>query len=322
MLLKKQVWKQVRAGFPIQKHFIALGTYNSITAFGHADEKTLEEATDRVIALDQKLSVFRQDSEIAMLSRTAGQGLQQISPDTFFILKHAAALSKASAGAFDVTLRPVIQLWGIGKKGNFIPEITQIRSLLQLVDYNDILLDETHCSAALARPGQAIDLGGIAKGYAADEVLRILLSGGVHSALVNLGGNIVVIGTRPDGQPWQIGVQNPLAPRGEFFAKLAVKDKTVVTSACNERFFVKDGILYHHILDPKTGMPAKNGLLSVTAVCDRSIDADALTTAVFVLGPDKGTELLRDFGAQAVFVTDKNQIFATDGLAGALVSLL
>jgi FAD:protein FMN transferase len=299
-----------------QKCFFALGTYNSITAFACTEEAALERAAERVFELDRKLSAFLAGSEISMLCRRAGGRAQKISPDTFYVLKRAVEIAKASAGAFDITLRPLIALWGIGKKGDFVPDKAQIHRLLKLVDYNDIVLDEQNCAAALRRPGQALDLGGIAKGYAADEVKRILLSAGIESALINLGGNIVAMGTRPDGQPWRIGVQNPRAARGEFFAKLAVQDKTIVTSAYNERFFMKDGVLFHHILDPKTGMPAKSGLLSVTAVCKHSIDADALTTAFFVLGPEKGAPLLQAFDATAVFITDKNQIFTAGNLAG------
>jgi thiamine biosynthesis lipoprotein len=168
---------------------------------------------------------------------------------------------------------------------------------------------------ALKKTGQSLDLGGIAKGYAADEVRHILTKNGVKSAMINLGGNIVAIGRRPDGKPWQIGIQNPLQPTGIYLGVISAEDKTVVTSGCNERFFMKDGVRYHHIIDPRTGKPAQSGLLSVTAVCKNSAEADALTTALFILGQEKGLKLLKKFKAEAIFVKEDLSVFATPGLA-------
>ena len=197
---------------------------------------------------------------------------------------------------------------------SFVPSDSEIQTELNLVSYQDIGLNERSLGVSLKKPGQSLDLGGIAKGFAADEVRRILLKNGVRSAMINLGGNVMAIGRRPDGQPWQIGVQNPLAPTGQYLGILSVTDKTVVTSGCNERFFMKDGIRYHHILDPRTGRPAQNSVLSVTAVCDCSEDADALTTALFILGPENSEPLLRKIQAEAIFINGDLSVNVSQGL--------
>jgi thiamine biosynthesis lipoprotein len=165
---------------------------------------------------------------------------------------------------------------------------------------------ETNSSAALRNKGQKLDLGGIAKGFAADEAKRILIENGVKSALINLGGNILTLGNKEDGSPFRIGIQNPLRQTGQFIGVLSASDRTIVTSGTNERFFVKDGIRYHHIINPHTGYPAQTGLLSVTVVCENSMYADALTTSLFVLGVEKGLKLLEQTGDEAIFITDGN----------------
>jgi thiamine biosynthesis lipoprotein len=177
-----------------------------------------------------------------------------------------------------------------------------------------LLLDEKNCTAYLKKEGQAIDLGGIAKGYAADEVKRILMQYKVNNALINLGGNIITIGTNQEIAPWRIGIQNPLAARGQYIGTLLSTNQTIVTSGSNEQFFIKDGVRYHHILSPHTGYPVNNGLLSVTAICECSTDADALTTALFVSNIKDANSLLMNLNAQAIFVMENSDVFMTEGL--------
>jgi thiamine biosynthesis lipoprotein len=298
-----------------EKTFPALGTINYIKIYGGREpEKILQEAAGRISEIESRMSAFLPDSDISKLRRNAGNGFVKISKETFRLIKTAVEFGGLTDGAFDITVRPLVELWGIGKKGNFIPSPQEIRQALRMVNYKDIELDDESCSAALKQPGQSVDLGSIAKGYAADEVKRILLENGIQSAMVNLGGNVVAVGSRPDGQPWKIGIQNPLAPTGEFLGVLSVTDKTVVTSGSNERFFIKDGVRYHHILDPRTGAPAQNSLLSVTAVCENSTHADALTTALFLRGPEESAPLLKKMGAEAIFIDTNLSVTATGGL--------
>lgn len=297
----------------IEKTFSGLGTVNHIRAYG-SNEKVMETAVARVAEIECRMSAFLADSDLSRLSRSAGKGFQPVHPDTYRLIQKAVAFSALSQGAMDITIRPLVELWGINKKGNFIPSDNQIKAALNFVNYRDIRFDDEHTAITLERPGQSLDLGGIAKGYAADEVKRILQENGVKSALVNLGGNVTALGARPDGSPWRIGIQNPLAPTGEYIGVLSVQDRAVVTSGTNERFFIRDGVRYHHILNPETGKPAQSPFLSATVVCSSSADADALTTALFVLGPERGTALLEKFHAQAIFVAEDLSVTITRGL--------
>lgn len=302
------------------RRFEALGTCNEIRVYQcfQADtaavEKALNDAVRRVNKIDDRMSVFKTDSDIARLNRNAGVKPVHLHPDTLKLLQTAVTFGEKSGGAFDCTIRPLIQLWGIGKKPNFIPKEQDISRTQQLVNYRDLMINPKKNTAFLKKPGQAVDLGGIAKGYAADEVKRILLEGGVSGALINLGGNIHTIGSNPDNQPWNIGIQNPTAETGDFLGIVSVIDKTIVTSGSNERFFMQNGIRYHHLLDPRTGEPAQSGLLSVTVVMKSSTKADALTTALFVLGIEKGMQLLYKIRADAIFVTESCQVYATQGI--------
>ncbi|HWT76126.1 MAG TPA: FAD:protein FMN transferase [Mobilitalea sp.] len=298
----------------IKQQFEALGTLNTIMIYKNTNAKLLQDSIHRVMEIDNKMSVYKQDSEITKINLAAGNQEASISDETMELISLAKEMSKQSDGAFDITIGPLARLWGIGKSNNSIPLNDEIMECCKLVNYQDIMINRTKKSILLKKQNQSIDLGGIAKGYAADEVKRILVEGGADSALINLGGNIITIGRKPDKKSWRIGIQNPLAPRGEYVGYVLVENQTIVTSGSNERFFIKNGIRYHHLLDPLTGSPAQSGLLSVTVICESSVIADALTTALFILGMEKGISLLGYFQADAVFLTEDGGIFITDGL--------
>lgn len=300
--------------------FLSLGTMNEIQTF-EAAEDALILAENRVREIDDRMSVFKEESDIACLNRYAGRHAVTVHRDTWQLLALSKSICEASEGAFDITVRPLTALWGIGKSKNRVPSDGEIANVQKLVDSRKLLCDARHPRAYLKKAGQAVDLGGIAKGFAADEVKRILLENGVKSALINLGGNIVAVGKQPDGQPWNIGIQNPAAPRGEFLGMLSAADCAVVTSGSNERFFIKDGERFHHLLDPRTGRPARSGLLSVTVICPNSVMADALSTALFVGGMQKSS-LLQKYDAEAIFATEQGEIFATQGLSGQFSVLM
>ena len=299
----------------INREFLALGTVNGIYIYGHSWTEALDAAQRRVVELENRLSVFRPGSEIWRINKNAGMRPVTVSPETFRLLAAAKEYGSLSGGAVSITARPLSALWNVGQPGAAIPEPNMIEAAQALVNDGDLVLEEDTCTAFLARPGQSVDLGGIAKGYAADEVRRVLIQYDVECAVIDLGGNIVTIGTRPDGSPWRIGIQNPADIRGNFICTVSVHDETVVTSGINERFFVKNGVICHHIIDPRSGRPAQSGLMSVTVVGQSSIKADALSTAVFVLGIHKGAELLKNQNAQAVFASDDYKIYTTGGMA-------
>lgn len=305
----------------VSRRFEALGTLNEITVYERTGSTLLNSVERRVREIDDLMSVFKPDSDIAKLNRASGHAPVPLHPETVRLLALSKTVAEQSGGAFDVTIGPLTALWKIGLRRNEIPPLRKINRAKKLVNSTTLISDVLNSKAALAKPGQTVDLGGIAKGYAADEAKRILLADGIQSALIDLGGNVVALGTRPDGLPWKIGIQNPLAPRGVFLGWLHAEDRTVVTSGCNERFFIRDGKRFHHILDPRTGQPADSGLLSVTVVCGHSVMADALSTALFVLGLEQGLLLLQKFHAEAVFATEQGKIFVTNGLSGQFTAI-
>lgn len=304
--------KYKRIGDSMQILFQAFGTYNQIMAEVDC-LPLLEECRSLCEAIEAKFSAFQPTSAIAEISAQAGIRPVAIDEETFFMLKRAQDFSNLSKGAFDITIRPATALWGIGKKGDYVPDSQDLEQLNELVDYKGLVLDQKNGTAMLQKAGQQIDLGGIAKGYAADKARDHLVQKGCSSALINFGGNIATIGVKQNGESWQVGVQNPLAKRGEFIGTVSLTDQTMVTSGVNERFFIRDGKRYHHILDPRTCRPADSSLLSVTVVGNRSIDMDALSTALFVLGPDEGSKLAIQTGCHALFILTNREIFATEG---------
>jgi len=296
------------------KTFTALGTINNISCFGKKGEEALNVAYKRVLEIDNRMSAFKNDSDVMKINKSAGIEAQKINVDTFNLLKRSLDFSKCSEGAFDITIRPLTSLWGFSKKLNYIPKKEEIEKALPLVNYQDLILDDEESTAFLKKVGQAIDLGGIAKGYAADEVKRIFLQYKIKDAIINLGGNIVVLGHNERGEPWKIGIQNPFSITGNYIGTIKTTNKTIVTSGSNEQFFIKDGVRYHHILDPHSGYPVNKELLSVTVVCESSIDADAVTTALFVSDMDQAIPMLKSINAEGIFVMQNQQVYVTEGL--------
>ena len=299
-----------------EKTFTALGTINTLTVFGEKGKEAIDAAIKRVLEIDDRMSAFKASSDVMKINLSSGIKVQKINKDTFNLLKQSIEFSMLSKGSFDITIGPLTSLWGFGKKMNYIPKLEEIQKILPLVNYQDLILDENNCTAFLEKNGQAIDLGSIAKGYAADEVKRILLQYKIKNALINLGGNIVVLGHNPEKKLWRIGIQNPFAARGNYIGTVRVEKGTIVTSGSNEQFFIKDGVRYHHIIDPRTGYPANKELLSVTVLCESSTYADALTTDLFVSGIENALSILKSAKAEAIFVMQNHDVFVTDGLRG------
>ena len=300
---------------PTIKNFYSLGTIINLKVFGRKAEKAIEEAVERLIDIDNKMSAFKSYSEISKININAGTLAQVVSTDTYFVIKKAIEYSELSAGTFDPTIRPLVTLWNIGTGEERIPEKNEIEQTLKLVNYKDIILDESNSSIKLKKQNQALDVGGIAKGFAADEVKNILLKYGIHSAIIDLGGNVFALGNKIDGTPWNVGIQNPFKPRGEYIGIFSVKDKSVVTSGNYERFFIKDNITFHHIIDPKTGYPSKSRIISATIISDNSIDGDGLSTGVYIMGINKAMELIESIiGVDAIFITEDKQIYVTSGI--------
>lgn len=303
---------------------LLLGTTVTVTTYGRVSADLIDEVFARVDEIEHRMSTSEEDysdTELLRVNAAAGTQTATVSADTFEVVKEALAFSELSGGAFDVSVHPLVRLWGIGTESAAVPDPERLSEALELVDYRAVEINPDDRSIWLPKAGMGVDVGGIAKGYAADEAGRILREGGVESALLDFGGNILTVGHKPDGSRWRIGVQMPDAGRGEFLGIATVADQSVVTSGTYERFFEEGDVRYHHILDTNTGYPVQNGLSSVTIIATDSIQADALSTAVFALGLEEGHAFAESLpNVEAIFVTDGNDVYITSG-AGEIFEL-
>ncbi len=295
-----------------------LGTTCTITVYARGAEEAVDAAFARIAQVEDRMTVNGDDSEVIEVNRAAGVKPVRVSPDTFTVIARGLEFSRLGDGAFDVTVGPLVKLWGIGTAAARVPSTREIHDALDLVGWRDVELSTKQSTVFLKRPGMALDLGAIAKGYAADEASRILREHGVTDALINLGGNVLTVGRKPDGSPWRIGAQNPEQPRGTHIGIVETGPMAVVTSGSYERYFEAGGKRYHHILDTRTGFPVSNGLSAVMIVTADSTTADGYSTLVFALGLEKGRALVeRSAGAvEALFITDRREIYMTAGLKG------
>ena len=312
---QKQRNKAAQEPVSLETVFPALGTTNHVSVYAYADRiaagEALMRAKERVLFLHERLSVFQPESELSLLNASAGCSSVPLGKDAFLLLRESKRYFARSGGAFSITTRALSALWEIHARCGTVPSRAEVEHALLLVNDEDILLDEDAQTAELRRFGQSVDLGAIAKGYAADEVTRILVEGGITGALINLGGTVSVIG---NGK--HIGIQHPDRLTGIPMGRVLLSDSCAVTSGDYERFYEVDGTRYHHIVDPRTGYPSRSGLRSVTLIGKSALALDALSTAVFVLGAAEGLPLIQQAGVEAVFVTEQLDVFCTDGLRG------
>jgi len=292
----------------------ALGTLCHITLFEQGQDKVYNDVFARIREIENRMSVNIPSSDVSRVNAAAGTEPVQVHEETFAVISQALHYAKLSGGAFDPTVGPLVSLWGIGGGNPRVPSQAEIDEVLPLVNWQDVELDEKAHSVFLTRRGMALDLGAIAKGYAADQAAAVIRSAGIRRAIVNLGGNIAACGERRNGKPWRVGVQNPNGDRNEYIGILQATEKSVVTSGVYERFFEEEGRRYHHIFSPADGYPADSGLLSVTIIAPFSVDADALSTAVFVLGLEKGMALIETLAeTEAVFILNDMSVIKTSG---------
>ncbi|MFZ3132028.1 MAG: FAD:protein FMN transferase [Desulfosporosinus sp.] len=302
---------------PYEADAFAMGTVISQEVYGANSQKTSDEVIAKIKYLEALMTINTPGGDVNKLNDNAGKGYVELDPETMSVLQSARKISELSGGAFDVTVGPVVKAWDIGTDNPRIPTDTTLKNLISLIGYADVHLDEAGNKASLQKPGQMIDVGGIAKGYAGDVAKAIYQRNGHKSAFINLGGNVVALGNKPDGSAWNIGIQNPRSETGEVVGAVQVTDKAVVTSGDYQRYFEKDGRRYCHIIDPHTGYPAESGLMSVTIIASSSTEADGLSTACFILGLDKGLDLVERYGpAEAIFITTDKKIHLTKGLQG------
>ncbi len=299
---------------PAQTEYV-LGTLCSINLFEKGTPDVYRALFARLREIENRMSVNKAGTELDRVNAAAGREAVAVHPDVIEVLSAALRYAELSDGAFDPTVGPLVKLWGIGTDDVRLPAQEEIQHVLPIINWKDVVLDTQARTVFLRHPGMALDLGAIAKGYAADELVRILKQKGIPRAIIDLGGNVLAYGEKQGGKKWRIGVQDPAGERGTYVGILEITNKTMVTSGVYERYFVQNGQRYHHILSTSTGYPVQNGLMSVTIIGDSSIDADGLSTTVFALGYEKGKALLEHLGnAEGLFIFDDGTLRATAGV--------
>lgn len=284
-----------------------------ITLYDSEDEALLDHCFALAETYEAMLSRTKENSDVWKLNHADG-GFVPLQEDTLTLLRTALSYAELTDGKVDPTIGSVNKLWNFtDSDAAILPDDTKLAQALSYVDYRAVTIDDN--MAALNAPDAEIDLGFIAKGYIADRMKEYLVSQGITSALINLGGNVLTIGNRPDDLPFKVGIQKPFAAGGVTAATLSVTDKSVVSSGNYERYFEKDGKIYHHILDTKTGYPVWNNLSEVTIVSESSMEGDALSTICFILGEKKGMEFIESLpDTEAIFITSNGKILRSSGL--------
>ena len=303
-----------------------LDTVITVSIYGTDNEEYIDDCFTLADQYENMFSNTIETSEISLINASAGSGeYTTVSDETLELLNAGISYAQLSDGAFDITVGTLSDLWGISEIADslttsdkavdesYLPTDEEIAQALATVDYTAIEINGNE--VRLNHPDARIDLGSIAKGYIADQMKTCLEEKGVQYGLINLGGNVLTIGTKVDGNGWNIGLQKPFDETGLSMAAIRVEDKSVVTSGIYERYFTVDDVIYHHILDLTTGYPCRNNLYAVTIISDSSMDGDALSTTCFVLGMEKGMELIESLdGVDALFITDDLTIHKTSGI--------
>ncbi len=290
-----------------------MGTLVSISISNTDSEKanrSADLAFQEIRRIEQIMSTYLPESEISLINRSSGKDWRSVHPEILFVIQEALDYSRLSNGAFDITFKPLTRLWNFEPESR-PPDPKAVRELLNLVDFRSVLIDKEE-RVLLKKPGMAIGLGGIAKGYAVDRAMAVLEDQGIMNAIINAGGDLRAIGRRSKTGRWRVGIQDP-RNRDAVIETIHVPDGAVATSGDYEKYFIDKGIRYHHILDPRTGFPAR-GCRSVTVICPTAMMADAMATAIFVLGPEKGMDLIQRLpDLEGMIVNDEGEIIKSAG---------
>lgn len=299
------------AAEPCRYELAAMDTFMTLTVYGLPDgeaQTVLQRAAARIRQLEELLSVTSEGSEIYKANHAGGEAVS-LSADTRELLSEALALCRDTDGALDVTIYPVVRAWGFTTGDYRVPEEAELAALLEKVDDTQARLDGDRLTLP---EGMELDLGAVAKGWTGDRLMELFREAGAASAIVELGGNVQALGTRPDGSPWRVAVQ---APEGGYAGALEIADKAVITSGGYQRYFEQDGVTYCHIIDPATGRPARTGLASVTVVADRGAQGDGLSTALFVMGRERAEAYWREHpGFDFILLGEDGTAAITEGL--------
>ena len=294
---------------PISKTGIYFDTVIQIDIYDSNDTKLLNKCFEYCESFEQTISRTIETSEIYKINHSKGNPVE-VSDVTLELLQKGIEYGDLTNGKFDITIAPLMELWDFKNNSGDVPSHDDILEALSHVNYKNIVIDGNKVS--LSDPDAAIDLGGIAKGYMADYLKEYLISEGIENALINLGGNILTVGSKPDGTPFNLGIQKPFDKQGTAITSVKATDSSVVSSGVYERYFEVNDILYHHILDTTTGYPCDNKLLGVTILSENSVDGDALSTSCFVLGVADGMKLIESLdNVDAIFITEDYKLIDT-----------
>jgi len=293
----------------------ALDTVIDITAYGENAQKAVDAAKKTIQNMDKLLSVTNKESDIYKLNHSKGK-MCRVSEETYHILTTAKELCHNTDGKFDITIYPILKLWGFTTDKENVPSQKEIDEKLSTVSSDHIVFSDAN--TVILNKNTEIDLGGIAKGYVADKAAQSMRDAGAEYGIISLGGNVRTVGSKPSGESWTVGIQHPDSE--DYFAILSVGECSVITSGAYQRNFTKDGKTYHHIIDPKTGYPAESDAKSVTIIGDDGTVCDALSTALFIGGSEYAHNLrqLRD-DFEYVILTKDNRIVASKGIEGKLL---
>jgi len=296
---------------------LTMGTVLTVQIYGKDADETAGQVVDLVEKLDtEELSWRIPSSELAVMNETLKNKTEvSVSDPMYEVLQKSLKLCEDSEGALDITIHPIIDLWGIETDSPKIPQDTEIQDRISHIGYTKLGFKDSSDGLYTDSTGMSIDLGALGKGIAADRVKQLLDSRNVKGAVVSIGGTILTYGHKQGGRPWQVGIRNPRGSMSDMLGVLSLKGTHVVsTSGDYEQYFEENGIRYHHIFDPATGYPADSGLMSVTIVCEDGSCSDGLSTACFVSGLEDSMVLLELYGADAIFVTTDRQVYVTDGI--------
>ncbi len=296
---------------PAVSDLFAMDTYMNLKVWCMDGDAALQEAAVLISGLENTLSVTNPDSDTSRINQNAGSPVA-VSDDTAVLLREAVQIGAESGGSLDITIYPVLKEWGFTTQEYQIPEDSRIQELLQHVDYTQIQLDGN----TVIIPEEAqVDFGALAKGYTSDKLMQLFREYGAESAIVSLGGNVQALGRKTDGSLWKVGVVNPLSP-SENMCILEIENQAVITSGNYERYFVgDDGQIYWHIIDPKDGFPADNGLISVTVIGESGLLCDALSTALFAEGTEQAVRHYQQSEQfDMILVTEDGKILISEGI--------
>ena len=301
-----------------ESEIFALDTAITLKVYGSKRAQVLKKLEDKINELDEVLSTGKETSEVSRLNRS---GVAVLSPTVANLIKRSLGIYKKTDGLFDITIYPLMELWGFPTKNYRVPSEKEIEEKLKLVGSDKINFNEETREISFKNKGMEIDFGGIGKGYITDELVKILTDEKVESAIINLGGNVFGFRKKPDGSLWNIAIRDPNEP-DKYLAAIRLEDSAVITSGGYERYFEENGIIYHHILDPRTGKPSDSGLKSVSIISKDGTLADALSTSLFIMGEEKAIGYWKKNGSDfdILLMTKDNRLLVSAGIKDKIIS--